>query len=85
MFDNEILSEIEKKIAVTEEPFPNAIIEKFLPLEIVKKAEEEFTNFKKTAKAGSAQFQKTKRWGETYETCHIQLKKLLIFFTQKIL
>ena len=37
MFDNEILSEIEKKIVVTEEPFPNAIIEKFLPLEIVKK------------------------------------------------
>jgi len=83
MFDNEILSEIEKKIAVTEEPFPNAIIEKFLPLEIVKKAEEEFTNFKKTAKAGSAQFQKTKRWGETYEDMPYTIKKIVDFFYSK--
>ena len=80
MFDNEILSEIEKKIVVTEDPFPNAIIEKFLPLEIVKKAEEEFTNFKKTAKAGSAQFQKTKRWGETYEDMPYTIKKIVDFF-----
>ena len=80
MFDNEILSEIEKKIVVTEEPFPNAIIEKFLPLEIVKEAEEEFKSFKKTADAGSAQFQKTKRWGETYEDMPYTIKKIIYFF-----
>ena len=83
MFDNEILSEIEKKIVVTEEPFPNAIIEKFLPLEIVKEAEEEFKNFKKTADAGSAQFQKTKRWGETYEDMPYTIKKIIDFFYSK--
>jgi len=83
MFDNEILSEIEKKIVVTEDPFPNAIIEEFLPLEIVKEAEEEFKNFKKTADAGSAQFQKTKRWGETYEDMPYTIKKIIDFFYSK--
>ena len=61
MFSKEILSEIEKKIIVSEDPFPNAIIKDFLPFEIVKVAEEEFTNFKKKRKAGSEQFQKTKK------------------------
>ena len=45
MFDSKILSEIEKKIFVIEELFPNAIIEKFLPLEIVEEAEKEFKSF----------------------------------------
>ena len=42
MLNNKIIPEIENKIILDDDPFPHTVINNFLPLEIVKNAEEEF-------------------------------------------
>ena len=86
MFNKEILSEIEKKIAVSENPFPNAIIENFFPLEIAKEAEEEFKNYNTAIEAGvrgAEHFQKTKRFSNRYEDMPYTIKKIIDFLYSK--
>ena len=83
MFDKKILANIESKMIVFNDPFPNAIIENFLPSEIVKKAEHEFIKFSKTADAGNKIFQKTKKQLENYESMPSTIKGIIDFFYSK--
>ena len=53
MFDKRAIAEIESKIVVSGDPFPNAIINDFLPLEAIKKAEKEFINLKEKSSSGT--------------------------------
>ena len=83
--NNEInISELEKKIIVKNKPFPNVLIKNFLPLEIVKKAESEFIDFKKTVNAGCKPFQKTKRLFEDYDVMPPTIQKIIKFFNSKL-
>ena len=79
MFNNEILSQIKKKIVVSDDPFPNATISNFLPLEIVTMAEKEFLGLNRTVDAGSAQFQKTKKVLYDYSKMPSTIKKTIDF------
>ncbi len=83
MLDKKIISELEKKIIVENNPFPHCIIENFLPLEIITKAENEFVNFRKTYSAGNKLFQKTKKSSEKYEEMPETVKKIITFFYSK--
>ena len=47
MLNKKVLDNIENNIFVSEKPFPHAILNNFLPEEIVKSAEKEFENIKK--------------------------------------
>ena len=80
MLNNEILTDIENKIVVSDDPFPNAIIRNILPKEIVKNAEDEFIKFAKTKDAGCKPFQKTKKLSENYETMPTTIKGIVNFF-----
>ena len=77
------ISDIEKKILVKNDPFPNALIENILPKDIAKKAELEFINFKKTVNAGCKLFQKTKRLFENYEIMPSTIQEIIKFFNSK--
>ena len=39
MLDEKIIPDLEKKVIVSNDPFPHAVINNFLPLKIVKRAE----------------------------------------------
>ena len=77
MLITDILPEIEKKILISDEPFPNATTTNFLPLEIVKEAEKEFFGVKQSIGAGSEQFQKTKKVLYDYSKMPPTLKKII--------
>ena len=79
MIDKKYIVGIEQKIIVSDDPYPNAIINDFLPLEIVKKAEQEFIGLNKSVTAGSAQFQKTKKVLYDYSKMPFVLKKTIDF------
>jgi len=79
MLDNKILFEIEKKIVVSDDPFPNTIVEDFLPINIVQKAEKEFVDLNATVDAGSVQFQKTKKVLYDYSKMPITIKQIINF------
>jgi len=80
MFDKNFVTELENKIVVTNDPFPNAIINDLMPLTIAKKVEEEFIGFKSTVDAGCKPFQKTKKLLENYEEMPFTIKKVIEFF-----
>ena len=80
MLDKKIIADLEKKIIVSNDPFPNTIISNFLPLEIVKRAEQEFIGLNKSVAAGSSQFQKTKKVLYDYSKMPFVLKKTIDFF-----
>tara|TARA_B110000438_G_C15655872_1_gene581622 strand:- start:59 stop:841 length:783 start_codon:yes stop_codon:yes gene_type:complete len=77
------ISEIEEKIIVNNNPFPNVLINNLLPIDIVKKAESEFIAFKKTVNAGCKPFQKTKRLFEDYEMMPPTIQEIIKFFNSK--
>ena len=43
MLDEKIILDLEKRVIVSNDPFPHTVINNFLPLEIVKKAEKELS------------------------------------------
>jgi len=83
MMDTSNIANLEKKIVVEDQPFPNASITNFLPLEVAKRAEEEFINFTKTSDAGSAQFQKTKKVLYDYSMMPKTIKEVINFLYSK--
>ena len=83
MLDKKLITNLENKIIVTHDPFPNAIIYDFLPIEIAKKAEEEFVKINKSVTAGSPQFQKTKMLLSDYSKMPPILKKTIELFYSK--
>ena len=85
MFDKKILANIESKMIVFNDPFPNIIIENFLSSEIVRKAEHEFIKFSKTVDAGNKIFQKTKKQLENYESMPLTIKGIIDFLLMSFL
>ena len=83
MFDKRAIAEIENKIVVSSDPFPNAIIKDFLPLETIKKAEKEFISLKETSSSGSATFQNTKKNLENFNSMPVTIKKIIEFLYSK--
>ena len=79
MLDEKIIPDLEKKIIVSNYPFPHAIINNFLPLEIVKRAEQECIGLNQSVTAGSPQFQKTKKVLYDYSKMPFVLKKTIDF------
>ena len=79
MLDKKNIFNLEKRIVVSNVPFPNVIIKDFLPLEIVKKAENEFLNFNKGSDVGLAQFQKTKKALYDYSLMPHVIKEIINF------
>ena len=77
--DKEIISNLEKKIIVSNDPFPHSIVKDFLPNDLVQKAETEFISFKKTFNAGNILFQKTKKSLENYSEMPRTIKKIIDF------
>jgi len=80
MLDKKYLTYIEKKITVSEDPFPHSVINNFLPLEIAKKIEQEFISLNTLVTAGSEQFQKSKKLFHDYSKMPFVLKKTIDFF-----
>ena len=79
--NDKLLKEIEDKIVVENEPFPNSAINNFLPTNVVKKAEEEFLKLKEaTSDAGCKEFQKTKRVLYSYSKMPTTIKDIINFF-----
>lgn len=83
MFDKNFVSQLENKIVVSNDPFPNAIVKDLIPLTFAKKAEEEFISFKKTVDAGCKPFQETKRLMENYDVMPATIKKIVEFFNSQ--
>ena len=83
ILDKETLNSIDKKITVIEYPFPYAVIENFLPIDLVKKAESDFTDFKKTKDCGNVLFQKNKKSYENYSEMPSNIKNVISFFYSK--
>ena len=79
MLDEKIIPDLEKKIIVSNDPFPHAVINNFLPLEIVKRAEQECIDLNQSVTAGSPQFQKTKKVLYDYSKMPFVLKKTIDF------
>ena len=77
MLDKTLISNIEKVFFVDNDPFPNAIINNFLPIEVAKKAENEFLNYRKTVDAGNTRYQKTKMHNEDYKNMPDTIKKII--------
>ena len=80
MLDKYFLFEIENKIIVSNDPYPNAIASNFLPVNMIKKMEEEFINFKKTSTAGLEKFQKLKWVLNDYSKMPPTIKNAIDFF-----
>ena len=78
--DKEIILNLEKKIIVSNDPFPHSIIKNFLPNNLIQKAESEFISFRKTFSAGNILFQKTKKSSENYYEMPKTIKKIIDFF-----
>ena len=80
MLDKSFLSDIESKIIVNNDPYPNAVINNTLPADIIKKMEEEFINFNKTSTAGLEEFQKLKWVLNDYSKMPLTIKNAIDFF-----
>lgn len=83
MLDRALITNIEEKIFVEDDPFPNCVIEDLLPKEIAIKAEEEFTDFNGTGDSGNARYQLTKRHTENYKKMPLTIKKIIDFLYSK--
>jgi len=79
MLKNSLLTEIEDKIVVSKEPYPHTTIKNFLPVETVKKAENEFNEIAKKDDAGCVEFQKTKRVLYNYSKMPPTAKEIIDF------
>ena len=88
MLDEKIILDLEKRVIVSNDPFPHTVINNFLPLEIVKKAENEFIDFKKSADSlniandGPKEFMKKKSLSD-YSQMPSVVKQIIDFLYSK--
>ena len=87
MVDNDkIIENIKNRISVKTDPFPYFFLNNFLPLEIAKKAENEFTQFSQLHDAGNERYQKTKLVFNQYEKMPSTIREIIkIFYSKKFL
>ena len=77
------LKSIDSKIIVKENPFPHAIIEDFLPQQIVKKLSMDFTLTKNLRSNGDEIFQKTKCGCSVLQDMPYSIQSIINFFHSK--
>jgi len=88
MLDEKIIPDLEKKVIVSNDPFPHTVINNFLPLEIAKKAEKEFIDLKKStdslniANDGPKEFMKKKSLSD-YSRMPSAVKQIVDFLYSK--
>ena len=78
--DSSFLSNLDKKLILDDNPFPHIISNNFLPIDIVKKAEEEFINFNNLHNAGGYRYGNLKYHFEDFEKMPQSIKKIITFF-----
>ena len=74
------INEIEKKLSVENDPFPNSISENFLPLEIAREAENEFINFNNLQSAGGYRYGNLKFHFDDFQKMPKTIRNLISFF-----
>ena len=77
------LKKISKKSKVYQDPFPHIIFTECLPKEIVKKAENEFKNFKNFQNAGGYRYGRLKYHFSDYKKMPKTIRKIIYFFYSK--
>tara|TARA_Y100000992_G_scaffold285484_1_gene236477 strand:- start:300 stop:1082 length:783 start_codon:yes stop_codon:yes gene_type:complete len=75
-YDN-IIENIKNRISVKSDPFPYFFLNNFLPIEIAKKAENEFVQFSQLHDAGNDRYQKTKLVFNQYEKMPTTIKEII--------
>ena len=84
--NDKILDNIQARISLENNPFPFFFINNFLPLDIVKKAEDEFVKFSKLKDAGNERYQKTKLVFNRLNEMPNTIKKIInILYSDKFL
>ena len=81
--NDKILDNIQTRISIKNNPFPFFFINNFLPLNIVKKAEDEFVKFSDLKDAGNERYQKTKLVFNKYEEMPPTIKDIVKIFYSK--
>jgi len=84
--NDKILDNIETRISIENNPFPFFFINNFLPLDLAKKAEDEFVKFSKLKDAGNERYQKTKLVFNRLNEMPNTIKKIInILYSDKFL
>ena len=83
MLDVNFINEIQKKIVVNNVPFPCAVIKNTLPLEIAKKAENEFLLFNKFVSQENFRYGRPKFSCSTFNEMPKSIKDIITFFYSK--
>jgi hypothetical protein len=83
MINENIVSEIQKKLILNKDPFPNTIIKDTLPLELMQKAEKDFISFDKFFINGVFRYGRPKFSFQQFEEMPPSIKKYYQFFLFK--
>ena len=84
--NDKILDNIQTRISIENNPFPFFFTNNFLPLDIAKKAEDEFVKFSKLKDAGNERYQKTKLVFNRLNEMPNTIKKIInILYSDKFL
>lgn len=78
--DSNYLNNLDKKLTLDISPFPHIISSNFLPINIVKKAEEEFITFNNLQNTGGYRYGNLKYHFEDFEKMPETIKKIISFF-----
>ena len=84
--NDKILDNIQTRISIENNPFPFFFTNNFLPLDIAKKAEDEFVKFSNLKDAGNERYQKTKLVFNRLNDMPNTIKKIIyILYSDKFL
>jgi Rps23 Pro-64 3,4-dihydroxylase Tpa1-like proline 4-hydroxylase len=80
MLDNSLIQELEKKLIVENSPYPHIATTNILPIDIVKKAENEFLDFKKLNNSGGYRYGNLHRYFAKFDDMPSATKEIISFF-----
>ena len=80
MLDNNLIHELDKKSLLEDNPFPHIIVNNILPMDIVKKAENEFFNFDKLVASGGYRYGNLHRNFGKFNEMPSATKEIITFF-----
>jgi len=83
MLDNNLIHELDKKSLLEDNPFPHIIVNNILPMDIVKKAENEFFNFDKLVASGGYRYGNLHRNFGKFNEMPSATKEIITFFYAK--
>jgi Rps23 Pro-64 3,4-dihydroxylase Tpa1-like proline 4-hydroxylase len=76
----DIINNIDKKITLDKDPFDHTIINNFLPENIIRDAEKEFSNFDQLINSQNQRYEKLKSGFNEYSKLPLTIKKIIDFF-----